>query len=296
MVLTARVVCVIVAAASVLIVNLPGAWASPNGARAINNDCSAGTVAFTFDDGPGIHTMELVTKLEQLNLRATFFVIGEKIDQGEPAQRRTVENLAARGFSIQNHTYDHRSWTGSSTNTAPLSDAEIRQELEKTSTALAGLGIPRPRLYRPPFGDITAHADAVAREGGYRIVMPWSTPSGNIVSSLDWKGISASEIASNVIRGHEENGTRYPGIRNGSIVAMHDGDDETTPNTIESLQEIVDYMNKRHLCSTPTIRADATGGEVPYVPPSPPRDGGLLTQGLLGGLASIRQARMVRGN
>jgi hypothetical protein len=71
-----------------------------------------------------------------------------------------------------------------------------------------------------------------------------------------------------VTQGYTKNGYFYPGIKDGSIVSMHDGEGQTTLNTIQALQPIVDYMNSKHLCSTDTIRADATGGVVP--PPAPP--------------------------
>jgi hypothetical protein len=125
-----------------------------------------------------------------------------------------------------------------------------------------------PTLYRPPYGDINAYDDLVAQHLGYRIVMSWGSPSGNIVDSQDWTGISPSQITSNVINGYTKNGNFYPGIKANSIVSMHDGEWQTTLNTIQALQPIVDYMNNNHLCSTNEIRPDATGGTVP--PPAPP--------------------------
>src|SRR5262249_5892119 len=116
--------------------------------------------------------------------------------------------------------------------------------------------------------DINAYYDLIAQNLGYRIVMPWSTPNGNIVDAQDWTGISPAAIAANVTQGYTKNGYFYPGIKADSIVSMHDGEDQTTLNTIQALQPIVDYMNANHLCSTATIRPDATGGVVP--PPAPP--------------------------
>src|SRR5439155_26550617 len=121
---------------------------------------------------------------------------------------------------------------------------------------------PRPTLYRPPYGDINAYDDLLARNLGYRIVMPWGTPTGNIVDSRDWTGIPPSEIISNVLNGYSLNNNFYPGIKADSIVSMHDGD-ATGANTLQALQAIVTYMNDHHLCSASSIRPDATGGVVP---------------------------------
>jgi hypothetical protein len=57
---------------------------------------------------------------------------------------------------------------------------------------------------------------------------------------------------------------------------MHDGEDQTTLNTIEALQPIVDSMNAKHLCSTDAIRGDATGGVVPLPAPPQPTTGNLV--------------------
>lgn len=232
----------------------------------INNDCSGGYVEFTFDDGPDVYTPEVLQALEGLNLTATFFVLGDKLDNN-PANDQTLQAEVANGFGVQSHTYDHASWTGASTGTAPLTDAQIQNELTQAAQAIVNAGGPAPTLYRPPYGDINAYDDLLAQHLGYRIVMSWGTPSGNIVDSQDWTGISASQIASNVINGYTKNGYFYPGIKANSIVAMHDGDGNA-PTTIQALQPIVDYMNSQHLCSTNVIRPDATGGVVP--PPAPP--------------------------
>jgi peptidoglycan/xylan/chitin deacetylase (PgdA/CDA1 family) len=239
--------------------------------RPINNDCSAGYVAFTFDDGPDIHTPQMMQTLLALNMKATFFILGNKVG----ANPQMIADEVANGFSVQNHTWDHASWTGASTGTAPLTDQQITDELTQASQAIVAAGAPQPTLYRPPYGDINSYDDLLARNLGYRIVMPWSTPSGNIVDSRDWTGISSAQIASNVINGYTLNGNFYPGIKADSIVAMHDGDN-TAPNTMGALQQIVDYMNANHLCSASTIRQDATGGVVPVPAPPEPTSGNLV--------------------
>ncbi len=235
--------------------------------KPLNNDCSAGYVAFTFDDGPGRKTPAVLNALGALHLKATFFVLGRKLDRSA-ASRRTMRAELAGGFSVQNHTYDHASFTGTSTETRPLTETQVTAELDHAATSIMSAGGPRPTLYRPPYGDVNAYYDLIAQRLGYRIVMPWGTPRGNIVDSRDWTGISPAAIAANVIRGYTKRGNIYTGIRAGAIVSMHDGEDQTALNSVEALQPIVNYMNAHHLCSTKTIRNDATGGIVS--PPAPP--------------------------
>jgi peptidoglycan/xylan/chitin deacetylase (PgdA/CDA1 family) len=267
----------IVCSASLLLLGVKPVRAA---VRPINNDCSAGYVAFTFDDGPGSKTPTVLRALRDLNLKATFFVIGIKLDRS-PTNRQTMRDELAAGFGVQNHTYDHASLTGASTGKPPLTGAQVTAELERTSVSITNAGGPKPTLYRPPYGDVNAYDDLIARNLGYRIVMPWSTPNGNIVDSQDWTGISSAEIAANVTRGYTKNGRFFPGIKADSIVSMHDGTDQTALNTVQALQPIVDYMNANHLCSTGAIRTDATGGVMRAPAPPEATTGNLVQNGSL---------------
>jgi peptidoglycan/xylan/chitin deacetylase (PgdA/CDA1 family) len=264
---TVLVAMVVLSSVCVSLTLSSSAFADTTGYNPINNDCSGGTVAFTFDDGPDVNTPQVMQALQGLNLGATFFVLGSKI-AGSPANQQIIRDEVAAGFSVQDHSYDHASFTGASTGTQPLTESQVQTELDAASAAIVDAGAPRPTLYRPPYGDINAFDDNVAQHLGYRIVMPWGTPTGNIVDSQDWTGISPAAIVSNVTQGFTKNGNFYPGIKANSIISMHDGEYGTTQNTLQALQPIVDYMNSKHLCSAGTIRPDATGGVVP--PPAPP--------------------------
>jgi hypothetical protein len=177
---------------------------------------------------------------------------------------------------VQNHTYDHPSITGESTGKGPLTNEQIGQELDRATQTIVAAGLPRPTLYRPPYGDIDARADDVARAHGYRIVSPWGITDSNIVDSQDWSGVSTQQIVSNVINGYTSDGYRLHGIQDRTIVTMHDGGRDDTLHSIAALQAIVDHMNARHLCPTTAIRGDATGGRVPTPPPPEPRTGNLV--------------------
>ena len=243
--------------------------------RPLDNDCSAGHVTFTFDDGPDVHTLQTMRTLRALHLKGDFFVEGHKLS-GQPASQQIVRELASNGFAVENHTFDHRSITGATPATAPLTPRELIDQLERTSAEIVKAGLSKPTLYRPPFGDIDAPSDAVARRIGYRIVMSWGTPTGRIVDSRDWSGATAGDIVETVTKGRVAHGNTYPPMRDGSVIAMHDGLLEPSVRVIESLQPIVDWMNEQHLCSSGTVPADATGGVVPPTPPAAPKHGNLV--------------------
>src|SRR3954453_11074086 len=106
----------VLSAAAMLTTGLGAATVSPASAaqadtyRPVANDCSAGYVEFTFDDGPDVNTPQVLTALQNLNLRATFFVLGSKL-ANNPGNVATLADELAAGFSVQNHTFDHSSWT-----------------------------------------------------------------------------------------------------------------------------------------------------------------------------------------
>ena len=82
-------------------------------------------IAMTFDDGPNPHaTPKLLDLLDQLNLRVTFFVLGERV-KANPA---ILKRIAAR-HEIGNHTWSHKAF-------ACLSDEKIREELRTTHKAI----------------------------------------------------------------------------------------------------------------------------------------------------------------
>jgi peptidoglycan/xylan/chitin deacetylase (PgdA/CDA1 family) len=241
----------------------------------LNNDCSAGNVEFTFDDGPDTTTTpQILSMLDSLNVKATFFVIGNRIDNN-PGGQALVQQEYADGMVIGNHTYDHQSFTGASTATAHLTQSQILNELDSTSKLVTGLGIPAPTLYRPPYGDLDGWSDNIARADGYKVVESYQIQANTgtrIVDSMDWTGISSSQIASDVINGYTTNGWFHPGITAGAVLAFHD----TIPATVAALPTIVNYMNTNHLCATTAMPTDTTGGVVATPAPPEPTTGNLV--------------------
>jgi peptidoglycan/xylan/chitin deacetylase (PgdA/CDA1 family) len=58
----------------------------------------------TFDDGPSSNTFEILDVLEEMDVKATFFIVGSSIDEeGEVCLKRMVNE----GHTIGIHTYSH---------------------------------------------------------------------------------------------------------------------------------------------------------------------------------------------
>lgn len=134
------------------------------------NEPGARTVKLTFDDGPDpTTTPELLDRLMELGLKATFFVLGHRI-AGLPG-RAIIERMATEGHQIGNHSYSHRDLT-------KLSAKEIENEIITTEQMIGSLdgGV---KLFRPPFGFHNATVDDMVKTLGYRLVL-WN------VISRDW--------------------------------------------------------------------------------------------------------------
>jgi peptidoglycan/xylan/chitin deacetylase (PgdA/CDA1 family) len=81
---------------------------------------------------------------------------------------------------------------------------EIKLELSSSSQAIEKITGKKVELFRPPYGDYDDELIKTASEEGYYSIQ-WDT------DSLDWKDLSATDIAMRVING----------AKSGSIILMH---------------------------------------------------------------------------
>lgn len=118
-------------------------------------------VALSFDDGPTPEGVDAVlAQLEARNIKATFFLIGNRMEK-YPGQAR---RLLAAGHELANHSYTHTRMIGQS---AATYDAEIAQ----TDRLLKVEGAPKPALFRPPFGKRLIGLPLAVGRAGYRTIM-----------------------------------------------------------------------------------------------------------------------------
>lgn len=98
-------------------------------------------VALTFDDGPSAATEEILAILGQRQVKGTFYVIGQNIEQ-YPLQTRA---LVEAGMELGNHSYSHPRFIGKS-------QAFIDSELQRTNQLIRATGYTGEITFRPPFG------------------------------------------------------------------------------------------------------------------------------------------------
>jgi peptidoglycan/xylan/chitin deacetylase (PgdA/CDA1 family) len=98
-------------------------------------------VALTFDDGPTARQAdELLDYLRANRVRATFYVTGSGVAEQPAVARR----LVADRHELGNHTYSHRAMV-------LRSPGFIRAEVERTDSAIRGVGFRGPITFRPPY-------------------------------------------------------------------------------------------------------------------------------------------------
>jgi peptidoglycan-N-acetylglucosamine deacetylase len=118
-------------------------------------------VALSFDDGPTPEGVDAVLpELQRRNVRATFFLIGNRMERW-PGQ---AERLVAAGMELGNHSYTHRRMIGGS-------EAHYRDELTRTDRLLRAAGARTSGLFRPPFGKRLFGLPRAAAATGHRIIM-----------------------------------------------------------------------------------------------------------------------------
>jgi peptidoglycan/xylan/chitin deacetylase (PgdA/CDA1 family) len=148
-------------------------------------------VSLTFDNGPDpTVTPRVLDILGERGLKATFFVVGEKLAR----HRHLAERARAEGHWIGNHTYTHAAPLGAQ------DAATARAEIERTQALLDGLAHP-DRLFRPMGGGgrldrrlFSPAAVDMLTGGGYSVVLwdrlprDWEDPDGWVDRALAQDG------------------------------------------------------------------------------------------------------------
>jgi len=187
---------VFLVAAAIVLVGMLDRRAPIFGAIFYRGRADVAAIALTFDDGPTEPYTSLVLDiLRDSGVKATFFVIGQKVEQAPTVVRRIVEE----GHEIGNHTFDH--------GVLPLrGPGHIRQTIGATSEIIARVAGVRPALFRAPHGWRNPWVDRVAREQGCEPVAwtlgVWDTdrPGADVICDRALKGLA-----------------------NGTVLLLHDG-------------------------------------------------------------------------
>jgi len=159
-------------------------------------------IALTFDDGPGLETVRLIEALQAHGARATFFMMGPRVNTYPDAVRKMVEARCELG----NHTTNHLKLTD-------YAAEGIAMEINYTRDVINSIVGQTPTMVRPPYGAVNEVVQSVA---GVPIML-WS------MDTLDWQLKDAGLIRDYVLNT----------VKDGDIVLLHDIYEATVQATIE---------------------------------------------------------------
>ena len=169
-------------------------------------------IYLTFDDSPTREfTLWILNLLSRLNIKATFFCVGESSEK----YPEIIDEIVKNGHQIGNHTYSHK-------NGFLCCNKTYLQDIEKCKNLL-----PDTNLFRPPFGKIYPWQIWKIKEK-YKIIM-WD------VLSYDFtEYISSNKLKKNILKNTER----------GSIIVFHDNK-KSERILKENLEEILKTLLKR---------------------------------------------------
>ncbi|MCR5743189.1 MAG: polysaccharide deacetylase family protein [Lachnospiraceae bacterium] len=165
-------------------------------------------LALSFDDGPNtVTTPQVLEKLKKYGVVATFFLVGDNINEASSA---VVRECIAAGNDIENHSIHHY----------VMSDMKIEdvlKELEEDSDRIEAITGRRPEFFRPPY---------IAVSDAMRAHVPYTMIAG--YGAEDWEdSVSATERAKRILAA----------FKNGIIILLHD--EKGNYRTVEALDTII---------------------------------------------------------
>ncbi|MGB3760315.1 MAG: polysaccharide deacetylase family protein [Rivularia sp. (in: cyanobacteria)] len=162
-------------------------------------------IALTFDDGPYDITLKLLEILGKHDVKATFFCIGERVNQFPQIVKQTYEE----GHLIANHSYDNQSLR-------TLNDNTVLNKLRDTNEEIQRATGYTPEYFRPPMGEPPfENNQAIDKNNKFRVTelaeslglshIHWS------IDTNDWRSPGVESIVNTLLS-----------AENGSIILCHD--------------------------------------------------------------------------
>jgi len=179
-------------------------------------------VALTFDDGPyHPYTQKLLAVLEEKQVKATFFVVGNNASKNP----EVVTLVTSKRHEVALHAEEHKDFL-------KLNKQELVGNILRGKKLLEELTGKPVKYLRPPHGFRDWAVMEAASDAGLKVVN-WS------VIPRDWTNPGAQEIADHVCKN----------VTPGAIVLLHDGDapaqTASREQTVEATALIIDELRKQ---------------------------------------------------
>ena len=170
-------------------------------------------VSITFDCAWGTeHTDAILENMEKFGVKCTFFAVKFWVEKYPDYAKK----IAEKGHELETHSATH-------SHMAKMDAQTIESELITSSKAIEDATGQKVTLFRCPFGEYDNAVISTARGLNLQVIQ-WD------VDSLDWKDLSAGQIAARVLEK----------TRSGSIILCHNNGlhtAEALPLIFTALQE-----------------------------------------------------------
>ncbi len=181
-------------------------------------------VVLTFDDGPDpVHTRKVLDILDAHDAKATFFVIGRKVERHPDV----VKEILARGHEVGVHGYEHDRLF------SLRGPRRVRRDLERAIRTLEKVTGSRPTLFRPPVGHTNPTIARIAEQLDLTTV-GWSVAGYDGIA-----GASAAKVVRRIKHA----------VDDGAIVLLHDAAEreDHEPTAAKALPEILIALDDKKL-------------------------------------------------
>ena len=174
-------------------------------------------VLFSFDDGPGVYTNDILDLSEKYGIKLAFFILPEQADKYPEIVSRIVED----GHILGSHFLKHRHH---------IMDTKTNflKSLNGSVEKIENISRNSIQYCRIPYGRLLPWQNRWINQGGYKHVF-WS------LDSKDYNLESKEKIIYRV----QDN------IQLGDIVLFHDGKD-SHPNIVQIVDECLKILNSIH--------------------------------------------------
>lgn len=181
-------------------------WLGPNWTKLPAAAANRNEIALTIDDGPDpIVTPKVLDLLDTMNVKATFFCIGDKVAQYPELCREMVH----RGHAIENHSQQHKLYF------SLFGVGGITHEIVAAQETIAKITGIRPEFFRAPAGLRNLFLDIVLHRLGLRLAS-WT------IRGFDTKFRDAEKVKNKLLSK----------LQPGTILLLHDGNAARTKENV----------------------------------------------------------------
>ena len=189
------------------------------------------TVYLTFDDGPSPVTEQVLDVLKKYQVRATFFVVGERLN--DVTGKNTLRRILREGHSLGSHSNTHNYRKIYASVEAWLDDFAI------VNRKISDITGQKTTIFRFPGGSINVYNSPIYQEliaemtrRGY-VYFDWNVSAGDISLVPP----SAQTLYANVVN-RSFNGNRI-------VILLHDSAGKA--ETVKALPRIIEYYRQKGL-------------------------------------------------